>query len=371
MSQTLLEYSMNALATSSGGASLPDSKLNFAPNRPRLASMDVSATSITDFDYTPATLPDAHPGQVGSGVLGAVLRGDLALGAARIWASPLTSNAYTPIAGALHFLPAGPQVHRLALSSVGEPNASPEDRVEGPETLSGFRFTAGDVYARHQAVRGGVPGNVLWADLAFDVVGTGASSPTSTAFKPVSGPLQAMLAEPPVLSHALGNARNLLELPDDWDGEGSEKLSSSTVEAAVGFLLSVFREYRDKESFPVPDFLPATGRSVDVHWYSAPFELLVNIGDGGLTGSFFGDRSGVGAISGSHIPNPAEIATWIAAVAPGRRDSGVASQSIDQMFDWGEFGVPSELADTTDCVGPGNWKASHVHPHRLFRHVAV
>lgn len=187
---------------------------------------------------------------------------------------------------------------------------------------------------------GGILNYVLWEDPALDTVWFEVSSSTSFADTPVGGTPKIVPTEPSMLSQALANARSLLVLPDDWDGEGTGRFSRSTVDRAIEFLLEVYREYKEeKDSFPIPDFLPATDRSVDVHWLTKPFELLVNIGDGGRIGSFFGDRYGTGVISGPYIPNSREIADWIAANIQDHRGAEPLPSNVDRVFDWGGGGV--------------------------------
>lgn len=97
-------------------------------------------------------------------------------------------------------------------------------------------------------------------------------------------------------------ARGILELPEDWDGEGSPSYLAATFDRAVGFL-KTHSEYLmtnfDLE-IPVPRIGAGPDGSIDLHWKRTSWELLVNIpADSSKMASFYGDNYGVQQIKGS------------------------------------------------------------------------
>lgn len=99
---------------------------------------------------------------------------------------------------------------------------------------------------------------------------------------------------PPVnsLIQAIQGSRNIMELEDDWDEEGSPGYSESTWNRLVKFLLAnalnLWR--RHKVCFGAPRILPGPYGSIDLHWRTPRRELLINVpADAKELGSYYGD----------------------------------------------------------------------------------
>ena len=99
------------------------------------------------------------------------------------------------------------------------------------------------------------------------------------------GPL-ASFAAPIVASRAM------LDLEDDWDGEGSPAYAEATWQRAVTFLLSNALALYDDYGVatPVPKIGKGPYGSVDLHWRFPGRHLLMNIPVGvDEPGDFYGD----------------------------------------------------------------------------------
>jgi hypothetical protein len=94
----------------------------------------------------------------------------------------------------------------------------------------------------------------------------------------------------------------ILNLSDNWDGEGSPGYLRSTLDRAINFLIthsSGFSEVSGRNA-PVPQINPAPGGSIDIHWKQASWELLVNIPAAiDQKAAFYGDDYGKGTIKGT------------------------------------------------------------------------
>ena len=99
----------------------------------------------------------------------------------------------------------------------------------------------------------------------------------------------------------------LLALEDDWDGEGAPAYCEQTIEAAAAF----FYQLVEKSELATPvRILPASEGSIDLHWKTARFELLVNFHPDGSV-SYYGDDYCENAIQGKTRPTPEVIACWM------------------------------------------------------------
>jgi hypothetical protein len=84
----------------------------------------------------------------------------------------------------------------------------------------------------------------------------------------------------------------ILSLKDDWDGEGSTGYSEKTWDRAMDFLdIHVQEVFRKCGHVLVPKILPGPDGSIDFHWRSERFELLVNVPESDdVSVSFYGDQ---------------------------------------------------------------------------------
>jgi hypothetical protein len=94
------------------------------------------------------------------------------------------------------------------------------------------------------------------------------------------------------INQAIDASRWLLDLPDDYDGDGSLSYAHATWNRAATFL----SEFRLKglsmgmEYVPSPSLRPGPDGAIDVHWETESFELLLKIPPGeDSTVSFYGD----------------------------------------------------------------------------------
>ena len=99
----------------------------------------------------------------------------------------------------------------------------------------------------------------------------------------------------------------LLALEDDWDGEGAPAYCEQTIERAAAFFYQLVE--RSELATPVR-ILPASEGSIDLHWKTAEFELLVNFHPDGSV-SYYGDDYCENAIQGKIRPKPEVIACWM------------------------------------------------------------
>lgn len=78
---------------------------------------------------------------------------------------------------------------------------------------------------------------------------------------------------------AIGNSRKILQLGNNWDGEGSAGYSEVTWNRATNFLLSsAARYWRDHRRWVAsPRITPGPDGSIDIHWKTPKRELLINI----------------------------------------------------------------------------------------------
>jgi hypothetical protein len=107
------------------------------------------------------------------------------------------------------------------------------------------------------------------------------------------------------LETEIENARELLTLEADWDGEGSPKYSAEMFDRVVKFLhMHADNLSRDYDLvMPVPRIGPGPEGSIDLHWKQEGWELLVNIPAGvGQLATFYGDNYGTQKIRGSLDP---------------------------------------------------------------------
>jgi hypothetical protein len=85
----------------------------------------------------------------------------------------------------------------------------------------------------------------------------------------------------------------ILELPPDWDGEGARQSTRETWERSSDFLRTLSRmiESRFGITLKPPRILPSPHGSIDLHWKTDRFELLVNVpADPGEVVRYYGDN---------------------------------------------------------------------------------
>jgi hypothetical protein len=90
---------------------------------------------------------------------------------------------------------------------------------------------------------------------------------------------------PDVISYvadAVEKSEYILDLPEDWDDEGSPRYERETWERAVKFVLRNAVELWRKERVRVepPALHNGPDASIDIHWRSPGAELLINVPSG-------------------------------------------------------------------------------------------
>lgn len=96
------------------------------------------------------------------------------------------------------------------------------------------------------------------------------------------------------IAEAIASSKSILGLEDDWDGEGSPGYQEATWGRAVSFLreLALGLRRRYHVAIDAPRILPSAGGSIDLHWKTASYELLVNVpADPDKPASYYGDNA--------------------------------------------------------------------------------
>lgn len=81
------------------------------------------------------------------------------------------------------------------------------------------------------------------------------------------------------LSEVLSASHRILDLRENWDGEGSPAYSETTLKRAIDFLTSsASRYWRDhQKKLTAPRILPGPDGNIDIHWKTPQRELLISI----------------------------------------------------------------------------------------------
>lgn len=94
------------------------------------------------------------------------------------------------------------------------------------------------------------------------------------------------------LADEIEASRSMLELEEDWDGEGSPGYEEATWRRAVDFLVGNASRLNDEYGVAIesPRIRKGPRGSIDLHWRMPDRELLVNIpADHGLPADYYGD----------------------------------------------------------------------------------
>ena len=94
----------------------------------------------------------------------------------------------------------------------------------------------------------------------------------------------------------------MLEWGDNWDGEGSQGFTQSTLARAQDFLVanSIRLWQACRAVVEAPRILPGPEGSIDLHWQVGDRELLPNVpADQAAPASYFGDSSTGEVVKGS------------------------------------------------------------------------
>lgn len=110
--------------------------------------------------------------------------------------------------------------------------------------------------------------------------------------------------------NAIDRSKSILDLKEDWDGEGALAYSNEVWERAVRFVRRyALKSYERFGSIVnAPRILPGPNGSIDVHWKEKNFELLVNIPtDPKELASFYGDDYSAARIKGTFDPESENV----------------------------------------------------------------
>jgi hypothetical protein len=107
------------------------------------------------------------------------------------------------------------------------------------------------------------------------------------------------------LANEIKRSSYILELPDNWDDEGSKSYKQETLIFAINFLLDYFylldRIYA--HSIKVPQISHGVNGGIDILWKSEDYRLLINIHEAPSNiASFFGDDYKDNKIKGTFNP---------------------------------------------------------------------
>ena len=91
-------------------------------------------------------------------------------------------------------------------------------------------------------------------------------------------------------AEAINESKYLLDLPDNFDEEGSKAYEFVTWKKSCAFLLEYAKYCRSKTGLipPAPSIYHGPDGSIDIHWTETEFRLLINITEGDGLSTFFG-----------------------------------------------------------------------------------
>ena len=104
------------------------------------------------------------------------------------------------------------------------------------------------------------------------------------------------------LSEAIESSRSILDLPDNWDEEGSSAYAEDTWKRATSFVEECAIGYRGASGVWVdpPKITPGPDGSIDVRWKSSTRSVLINFpADQSQPTQFFGSNSERDSIKGT------------------------------------------------------------------------
>jgi hypothetical protein len=83
----------------------------------------------------------------------------------------------------------------------------------------------------------------------------------------------------------------MTELLDDWDDDGGKAISKALANRVADFLskMESMAQHWDRELLD-PTLSPGPAETVDIHWKTEDFELLVNVKNSDGLCSFYGER---------------------------------------------------------------------------------
>ena len=124
-----------------------------------------------------------------------------------------------------------------------------------------------------------------------------------------------------LLQKEIDTSKSMLNLPDDWDDEGSVRIDPEAWELSVKTAKDIFDFVYDLQGrfVPIPDITPYCDGSVDVFFKNEKLVLLLNVKKSSTIEenendniSFYGDdnSSGKDKIRG-YYTNPKSVGYWL------------------------------------------------------------
>ena len=107
------------------------------------------------------------------------------------------------------------------------------------------------------------------------------------------------------LRKTLTYVESILTLPNNWDGEGSPACSKATLDRTILFVTNHVKWLYEKLHIvlDVPDIGPGPNGTIDIHWRTTRYELLVNIpASVEEPATYYGDDYASSIIQGSVDP---------------------------------------------------------------------
>ena len=104
------------------------------------------------------------------------------------------------------------------------------------------------------------------------------------------------------LDDAVQRSRDLLDLKDDWDGDGAISIKEPTWRRMYAFLLRNATDFWEVTgaAIPAPKVGPAQEGSIDLLWKIGDRMLLLNIPeDSAQPASFYGEKGALDSIKGN------------------------------------------------------------------------
>ncbi len=128
---------------------------------------------------------------------------------------------------------------------------------------------------------------------------------------------QRPLPDSSAIEAAIENAQSILELGDNWDGDGAVGYSKATLDRATSFLRDLAETARSvsRSALPRPLISPAERGSIDLFWNFGRKTLLINFPlDANVPPTYFGEiETGdtIGGVLGSDDSRRPELASWL------------------------------------------------------------
>lgn len=117
-----------------------------------------------------------------------------------------------------------------------------------------------------------------------------------------------LVREQDELESAIQRSVCILELAEDWDGDGAKPIDPKTWKVATELAQRLARSYEATHRLPLP--APAIGPcpdgSIDLHWRTSGCHVLINVQETG-TCDFYGE-AGTGHVKGVFAVNDESMA---------------------------------------------------------------